>query len=71
MQCLSLVAKVLSNEEPNAESRLAIINENAIVSKIEKINKEDLDEDTKNTVNGILKLVHVIETKQSKNEIGK
>jgi len=56
-----LISKLLSNEEPNADSRLAIINENGIISKIEKINKEELEEEVKNTVNGILKLVRALD----------
>jgi len=62
-----LVSKLLSNDEPNADNRLAIVNENGVISKIEKISKEDLEEEVKNTINGIFKVVHEIENKQTEN----
>jgi len=42
--------------------------ENGLITRIEKINKDDIDEEIKTLVNSILKLVHIIESKQSKNE---
>jgi len=63
--------KLLSNEEPGSDTRLSLVNENGIISKVEKINKEEIDEEIKNTITSILKLVHTIELKNLKNDTSK
>ena len=66
-----LVSKLLSNDEPGADIRLSQLAEENIIHKLEKLNKEDQEEEIKTNLISALKLISLIDSKNIKSELSK